>query len=163
MLTYQGATGVAPSFSQFLQSVAAIRSGAQTPSSLFTTLSPAGLSVTQVYNNLLSRNPTSAELAASATPLAAFNTIIAGSEFQTGADSKTHTNQLYIRLLYYVTLSRDPDAGGLNFWIGVANSVGNGIFYTASSAGRINNVIGTGSTTGFLGFVGSPEFQFLFQ
>jgi hypothetical protein len=163
MLTYQGATGVAPSFSQFLQSVAAIRSGAQTPSSLFTSLAPAGLTVTQVYNNLLSRNPTSAELAASATPLAAFNTIIASSEFQTGADSKTHTNTLFIRLLYYVTLSRDPDAGGLNFWVGVANSVGNGVFYTSTSAGRINNLIGTGSTTGFLGFVGSPEFQFLFQ
>jgi hypothetical protein len=165
MLAYQGATGVAPSFSQFLQSVAALRSGALTPATLFSSLAPSGLTTTQVYQNLLGRNPNSTE--AAQTPFAAFQSIIASSEFQTGSDIKTHTNTLYIRWLYYVILSRDPDVGGLNFWLNIANSIGNGVYYAGQAplAARINNIIGTGSTSpgSFLGYAGSPEFQFLFQ
>jgi len=72
-----------------------------------------------------------------------------------------HTNALYVRMLYYVILSRDPDPGGLSFWEGVANSGGPGILFQGSAGyGTRIQILGPGTPN--QGFIGSPEFQGLF-
>jgi hypothetical protein len=60
------------------------------------------------------------------TPVGAAN-----NEFQSTGNYHTtvaadHTTGLYVQMIYYMTVSRDPDAGGLAFWTGVANSGGAG-------------------------------------
>ena len=69
-----------------------------------------------------------------------------------------HTNNLYIYLLYFTTLSRDPDAGGLEFWFGQANSGGAGILFQGSTEAAVRiSILGTGAVGE--GFIGSGEFQ----
>ena len=60
-----------------------------------------------------------------------------------------------------MTLSRDPDAGGLSFWTGIANGGGPGLLFSggAGFATRIQ-ILGPGTPN--QGFIGSPEFQGLF-
>jgi hypothetical protein len=97
----------------------------------------------------------------STTPIGSTN-----NEFQsTGIYNTTiaadHTNALYVQMIYYVTVSRDPDAGGLAFWTGVANSGGPGVlFQGAVGYGTRIQILGPGTPN--QGFIGSPEFQGLF-
>ena len=63
------------------------------------------------------------------TPVGATN-----NEFQsTGIYHTTlaadHTNGLYVQMIYYVTLSRDPDPAGFAFWTGIANGGGPGLLF----------------------------------
>ncbi len=180
MAAYQAATGAAPNYAQFTAAVTPIRAGTQTVSQSFISLiaTSSGYSATTLYQNLLGRAPTSSEIAgAGATPssLAAwFETLIGypgnatpvstpDNEFQsTGSYRATdHTNSLYVRMLYFVILGRDPDSGGLAFWLGVANSGGPGLLFQgpAGYATRIQ-ILGPGTPN--QGFIGSPEFQGLF-
>ena len=58
---------------------------------------------------------------ANTTPVSAAN-----NEFQsTGIYQTTlaadHTHSLYMTMVYFVTLSRDPDPSGFSFWLGIAN------------------------------------------
>ena len=90
--------------------------------------------------------------------------MFAGSnEFQsTGTFHATdHTNGLYVQMIYYVTLSRDPDPAGLAFWTGVANSGGPGLLFQGN-AGFSTRIQILGPGTPNQGFIGSPEFQGLF-
>lgn len=95
------------------------------------------------------------------TPVGAAN-----NEFQsTGSYHTTlaadHTNGLYVQMIYYVTLSRNPDASGLAFWTGVANDGGPGVLFQGSAGyGTRIQILGPGTPT--QGFIGSPEFQGLF-
>ncbi len=163
MIAYQGATGAPPTYAQWATAVAAIRTGAQTPVGLLTQLTP-GLTVTQLYQNLLGRAPTATE--ATQSLAAAYTAITTSNEFKnlTTPAGTDHSNFLWVRLIYYVTLNRDPDTGGLQFWINQANTTyGPGIFYGTSPAAiqaRVN-IIGPG--TPLQGFAGSPEFQGLFN
>ena len=90
----------------------------------------------------------------------------ANNEFQsTGIYQTTlaadHTNGLYVQMIYYVTLSRDPDPAGFAFWLGVANSGGPGVLFQGSAGyGTRIQILGPGTPT--QGFIGSPEFQGLF-
>ena len=88
--------------------------------------------------------------------------LIGSPEFQsTGTFLTDHTNALYIRMLYFVILGRDPDPSGFNFWVGIANGGGPGILFqgTAGSGSRLA-ILGLGTPNE--GFIGSPEFQGLF-
>jgi hypothetical protein len=64
-------------------------------------------------------------------------------------------------MIYYVTVSRDPDSSGLAFWLGIANSGGPGILFQGS-AGYSTRIQILGPGTPNQGFIGSPEFQALF-
>ena len=68
-----------------------------------------------------------------------------------------HTNGLYITMLYYVILDRNPDEGGYQYWLGIANGGGAGILFqgTAGYPTRFQ-ILGPG--TQGQGFIGSPEF-----
>ena len=180
MAAYQAATGAPPTYAQFSAAVAAIRLNQQTVPGLFGSLVPAsGFTAATLYQNLLNRAPTAAESSA-CTPLAAcFQTIIgypsnntpvgaASNEWQsTGTFANTvsatgdHTNALYINMLYFVILNRDPDAGGLQFWTNVANNGGAGVLFqgAAGDPARLQ-ILGPGPGSGF---IGSTEFQSLFQ
>jgi hypothetical protein len=178
MAVYLAATGAPPSFNQFIAGVAAIRTN-QTVAGLFNSLTPAGYSATTLYQNLLGRTPTANEIAsANAAGLASwFQTLIGfpnnttpvfspNNEFQSTGTfhnglASDHTNPLYVRMIYYVTVSRDPDAGGLSFWTGIANGGGPGLLFqgTAGLPTRIQ-ILGPGTPN--QGFIGSPEFQGLF-
>jgi len=175
MAAYQAATGTPPTYAQYAAAVAAVRSGGQTIAGLFNSLIGSGYSATNLYQNLLGRAPTPSEISQanpvgfavwfenligypnSATPV---NT--ANNEFQsTGSFHTDHSNPLYVRMVYYVTVSRDPDTDGFNFWLGVANTGGAGILFqgTAGYSTRIQ-ILGPGTPN--QGFIGSPEFQGLF-
>jgi hypothetical protein len=176
MAAYQAVTGNAPSYEQF---VPAVTSG-QGAVALFNSLVAAnpGFTPADMYQNLLNRQPSSADSACIASGLVqCFETIIGypaantpvgavNNEFQSTGTYHTgltadHTNSLYVKLLYYLILRRDPDGGGLAFWINVANSGGPGLLFqgAAGYATRIE-IVGTGTPNE--GFVGSPEFQGLF-
>ncbi|HTX39891.1 MAG TPA: BACON domain-containing carbohydrate-binding protein [Bryobacteraceae bacterium] len=175
MATYQAATGAAPSFAQFTAAVARLRAGAQTVAGLFNSLTAAGYSSTNLYQNLLGRAPTGADSACINTGLSTcFQTIVGypssttpvgapSNEFQsTGIyHSVDHTNGLYATMIYFVTLSRDPDPSGLAFWTGVANSGGPGLLFQGS-AGYATRIQILGPGTPNQGFIGSTEFQGLF-
>ncbi len=172
---YQAATGAPPTYAQFTAAVSAVRSGAQTVGGLFTSLLGAGYSATTLYQNLLSRAPVASEVNAynSNGAVAAFETVIgypssvtpvgaANNEFQsTGTYHVDHTNALYMDLLYYTILSRDPDPSGFAFWVGVANTGGAGVLFQgpAGYSTRIQ-ILGPGTLN--QGFIGSSEFQGLF-
>ena len=174
MATYQAATGSAPTYAQFTAAVAGIRGG-QTVASLFRSLTAAGFSANDLYENLLNRPPTAAETSsASQAGLASwFETMIGypnsatpvntpDNEFQsTGTYRVDHTNPLYVAMLYYAILGRDPDAGGLAYWTGIANSGGPGLLFQGS-AGYATRLQILGPGTPNQGFIGSPEFQGLF-
>jgi hypothetical protein len=163
MIAYQGATGAPPTFAQWSASVAQLRSGAQTPTGLLTQLNP-NLTTAQLYQNLLGRAPNATE--ATQSVAAAYTAITTSAEFKnttspTGVD---HSNFLWVRLVYFVTVSRDPDTGGLQFWINQAGTLyGPGIFYGSSTAAQTARIAILGPGTPNQGFVGSPEFQNLFN
>jgi hypothetical protein len=188
MATYQAATGSAPNYVQFSGAVAGIRAGTQTISQLFDSLVGAGFgySAATLYQNLLNRAATSAESSDCALvglsacfqtlfgfPSAATPVSAANNEFQsTGsfhaasagcpACGVDHTNGLYIAMLYYTVLGRDYDGPGYNFWLGIANAGGPGILFqgAAGYAARIQ-IVGPGTPN--QGFIGSTEFQGLYQ
>jgi hypothetical protein len=188
MATYQAATGAPPTFATFSAAVTSIRNGTQTIPGLFAALiaSNSAYSATTLYQNLLNRAPTAAESAACTTLATCFETIVgfpasttivvANNEFQstcgtnsctgiagiTHASSGDHTNALYIRMLYFTILGRDPDLGGLGFWLGIANAGGPGLLFQGSAGypTRIQ-IEGTGAPN--QGFVGSPEFLAMYQ
>jgi hypothetical protein len=180
MAAYQAATGNPPTYAQFSAAVAGIRAGTRTAGSLFSSLIGSGYTATTLYQNLLGRIPSSSEITeANTAGLASwFQTLIgfpatttpvatANNEFQsTGtfanrtSTTGDHTNALYIRLLYFTTLRRDPDPGGLNYWLGVADTGGAGILFQGSVTLNVRiQIDGPGSGQGF---AGSPEFQALF-
>ena len=175
MAAYQAATGSAPTYSQFTAAVTATRSGTQSVTGLFNSLVNAGYSATNLYQNLLARAPSAGEISqannaglaswfetligypAAATPIGAAN-----NEFQsTGSFHTDHANALYIEMLYYLILTRDVDQGGLNFWVGIANTGGPGILFQGSSA-YLTRIQILGPGTPDQGFIGSAEFQGLF-
>jgi len=182
--TYQAATGAVPSYTQFLTSVAAVRSGAQTIAQLYTALITGNstYSATTLYQNLLARAPTGSETASAGNTPASWaawcQTLIAypayvtpadatNNEFQSTGTYRTtdHTNAMYIAMLYYTILDRDLDGAGYNFWVGVANSGGPGVQFQGGAGGsgyptRIQ-ILGPGTPN--QGFIGSPEFQGLYQ
>jgi hypothetical protein len=179
MAAYQAATGAAPTYAQFAAAVPGIRAGTRTVAGLFNSLIAPGYSATTLYQNLLNRAPSASEIAsANAAGMAGwFQTLIGypgiltpinspNNEFQsTGTFHTTvaadHTNGLYVRMIYYVTLGRDLDAGGFAFWVGIANGGGPGLLFQgqAGYATRIS-ILGSGAPNE--GFIGSPEFQGLF-
>ena len=74
-------------------------------------------------------------------------------------------------MMYYTILVRDPDAGGLNFWVNSAtNPPGQpGLYYVTPRPGATYAmklaIIGQAVPPNplMLGFLGSPEFQGLIQ
>jgi len=179
MAAYQAATGGPPSYAQFTAAVTGVRAGTQTVNGLFNALIGSGYTATTQYQNLLNRQPSASEFStANDAGLAAWFEYLIGypgtttpinspnNEFQsTGAFhtalSADHTNGLYVQMIYYVTLSRDPDAAGLAFWTGIANSGGPGVLFEGSAGyGTRIQILGPGTPN--QGFIGSPEFQGLF-
>lgn len=191
MAAYQAATGGAPSYAQFTAAVPAIKAGTQTITGLFSSLiaSNSTYTATTLYQNLLNRLPTTTESSDCTTAglPACFSTLIGfpstngtiivpANEFQstcgtslcsgisgvTHAATGDHTNSLYVTMLYFVILDRDPDLGGLNFWIGIANGGGPGLLFQGATGypTRIQ-ILGTGVPN--QGFTGSPEFLAKFQ
>ena len=193
MEAYQAATGAGPNLAAFNAAVLQVRLGGTTPAGLFSSLSSTvtGFSATNLYLNLLNRAPTTGEAStcngnltlcftnltlaaqASATPFGPGTSLefLSTGTFANHTASCTtgtctvpgdHTNNLYVRLLYFTILGRDPDAGGLQFWFGIANTGGAGIQFQGSLEQPVRiQILGPG--TQGQGFVGSPEFQALFQ
>ncbi|HTS51163.1 MAG TPA: DUF4214 domain-containing protein [Bryobacteraceae bacterium] len=174
MAAYQAALGTPPTYAQFTGAVAAIRAGSQTVSGLFSSLITANYTAANLYQNLLNRQPlTNESSAANAAGLPAwFLTLIgypagatidaANNEFQsTGSYRTDHTNALYVQMLYFVILNRDPDQSGLSFWLGVANGGGAGVLFQGAPGFNTRiQLLGTGTTNE--GLIGSPEFQGMF-
>jgi uncharacterized repeat protein (TIGR01451 family) len=178
MAAYQAATGAPPSYAQFTAVIASVRAGAQTVPGLFNSLIGSSFTAATLYQNLLNRAPTGADSACISTGLGACFQSIVGypssttpvgaldNEFQsTGIYQTTlaadHTNALYLQMLYYTILGRDPDAAGFTFWLGITNSGGPGILFQGS-AGYPTRIQILGPGTPNQGFIGSPEFQSLF-
>ncbi len=180
MATYQAATGAPPTYAQFTGAFPGVRAGTQTIAQLFMSLiaSNSGYSAATLYQNLLNRAPTSSETASAGTTAAVlaawFQTLIGypsnstpasapNNEFQSTGTfhaAADHTNSLYVQMLYYTILGRDPDSAGLAFWVGVANSGGPGVLFQAAGYGTRIQILGPGVPN--QGFIGSPEFQGLF-
>jgi Domain of unknown function (DUF4214) len=185
---YQAATNAPPTFAAFTSSVLSVRYGGLTVGNVFSSLIAGNTlySTTNLYQNLLGRAPGSGDAACVASgAVACFQTIIGlgtsanpvgpgtNSEFwstgtfanHTGACttgictvSGDHTNLLYMYMLYFTTLNRDPDAGGLQFWFGIANGGGAGVLFQGGLEQPVRiQVEGTG--TPGQGFIGSSEFQ----
>lgn len=156
---YQGALGRLPSFTEYFTALAGIRSNSQAAQQMFNTLlgtsSNSAAVTVSMYLSLLGRAPTTAEMniGVNQPPYTLFQTLTASQEF------RNNTNPLYIQMLYFLILSRTPDQAGFNFWVGVANQ-GSSEIYFNSPATRIT-ILGTGQPGE--GFIGSPEFQGLFQ
>ena len=100
--------------------------------------------VTLLFTNALQRQPSPAEVATFVAQLQSgvsrdnvAQTILNAPEFQTGA-----VNRLNAFLMYFTTLSRNPDAGGVAGWIQLLNS-------------------GLTVQQALAGFIGSPEFLLL--
>ena len=179
MAAYQAATGAPPTYAQFTAAAMRIRTGTQTVSDLFNSLIGSGYTVTALYQNLLSRPPTAGEISA-ANPLGfavEFENLIgypsrttpvgaANNEFQStgtyhttpGAD---HSNALYVQMLYYVILGRDPDPPGFGYWLSIANASGPGLLFQGN-AGYATRIQLVGPGAAGQGLIGSPEFQGLF-
>ncbi len=181
--TYQAATGAPPTYAQFTAAVAPLRAGTQTAGSLFSALiaGNSSFSAATLYQNLLDRAPAPSEVSDfQAGPVSWFQTLIGfpatstpaaavNNEFQstgTFADHASaagdHTNSLYITMLYFVILSRDPDVGGLAFWIGVAGTGGAGLLFQGP-AGLPTRFQILGAGLPLQGFLGSVEFEGLYQ
>ncbi|HTX33525.1 MAG TPA: DUF4214 domain-containing protein [Bryobacteraceae bacterium] len=172
---YQAASGGPPTYLQYTAAVNAMRAGTGTVANLFTSLLGAGYSATTLYENLLNRAPVATEVTAynSNGPLATFESLIgypsnvtpvgaSNNEFQsTGSYHIDHSNALYMDMLYFTILSRDPDPSGFSFWLGIANSGGPGLlFQGAAGFGTRIQILGPGTPN--QGFIGSTEFQGLF-
>jgi len=82
--------------------------------------------------------------------------------FASAGVTNDHSNSMFVTLLYFAVLARDPDAGGFTFWSGVANGGGSGIYFQAAAAGVNARGLVEGPGTPGVGLVGSPEFQNLF-
>jgi hypothetical protein len=178
MAAYQAATGAPPTYAQFAAAVASLRAGTETLPGLFTSLIGGVYTSATLFQNLLNRQPTAADSNCTSMTLAnCFQSLVGvpsnttpvgatNNEFQsTGTYHTTlaadHTNGLYVQMIYYVTVSRDPDAAGLSFWTGIANSGGPGVlFQGAAGYGTRIQILGPGTPN--QGFIGSPEFQGLF-
>ena len=185
MAAWQAATGAPPTFAEYTNSVGNLRNGSQSVTSLFTTLSNnanPSYSAANLYQNLLGRAPGSGDSACIASGLAnCFATIIGSpatnnpvqatnNEFQSTGTFQNlhagaagdHSNNLYINLLYVAILGRTADPGGLQYWLGIANGGGAGLdFQGATGYPTRIQILGPG--TAGQGFIGSPEFQSLFQ
>ncbi len=184
MVVYQAALNRSPTFAEYSKALTGIRSGSQDAPSLYAALlgsseyaskfgSPSDNTsfVTNLYQHLLGRAPNSAELTVAVAQLIAgqsqfsvLTNLYGGAEFRnSGAfnspSSPDHSNALYITMLYYLILGRDVDSAGLNFWTSVANGGGPGVYFN-SPATRIV-ILGIGQPGE--GYIGSPEFQGLFQ
>ena len=181
MATYQAATGAPPSYAQFPPALGGIRSGSQSIVGLFDSLIAGnnGFNAATLYQNLFNRAPAVGEAVAcsplsscfqnligypaNTTPAAAMN-----NEFQSTGSYANHasaagdyTNSLYITMLYFVITGRDPDAGGLAFWTGIANRGGAGLEFQGSAGiGTRLQILGPG--TPGQGFLGGTEFNGLF-
>jgi hypothetical protein len=149
--------------------------------SLFSSLISGSYSATNLYENLLNRAPQasdgSCETATGSALVGCFETITGypvsssenpvgpgtNNEFQsTGTYSGTdHTNALYVQMLYYVILDRNPDSLGFSFWLGIANDGGPGVLFQGP-AGYNDRIQILGPGTAGQGFIGSAEFQNLF-
>jgi len=183
---YQAGTGAPPTFAAFSNSVMQVRLGNQTIPGLFTALmnGNSAYSGTTLYQNLLNRSTTAGDAACISSGMAAcFQTLIgftnAGSptpyfvnnnEFQSTGTFQNlhagaagdHSNPLYINMLYFVTLGRQADQGGLNFWDGIANGGGAGLLFQGNTGLPTRlQIEGTGVPN--QGFIGSAEFQSHFQ
>ncbi len=139
---------------------------------------PAGnvsKAIANLYRNMLRRQPGDAELAAGVATVAnsgmpgLFAAVFTGAEFRnTGAFASAgaaadHSNNLFITMMYFAVLARDPDAAGFAFWVAVANSGGAGIYFQPAGSRGANlryRVEGPGAPN--QGLVGSSEFQSLF-
>jgi len=174
MAAYQAATGAPPTFAQYNAAASSVHAGAQSIPGLFSSLVGGSFTMGNLYQNLLNRAPGPSDSSCTSMTLAdCFQAIIgypssvtpvgaANSEFQsTGSFHADHTNGLYAQMIYYVTLSRDPDPSGLAFWTGVANTGGPGVLFQGS-AGYPTRIQILGPGTPNQGFIGSPEFQSLF-
>ncbi len=73
-----------------------------------------------------------------------------------------HTNSLYITMLYFVILNRDPDSGGMAYWLGIANQGGAGLLFRKFPPAS-RRVCRFWSPAAGQGVIGSPEFQGRFQ
>jgi len=104
-------------------------------------------------NITIGYNPAELNAGLAMTPFQLYTALLAGTEFQ------NRSNHLYIKLLYFVILQRDSDPAGFNFWLNVANGGGPGIYFH-SPATRLT-ILGDGQPG--VGFLGSSEFQSLFQ
>jgi len=179
MAAYQAATGAPPTYAQFRVAVTALRAGQVSIATLFGSLAPQDYTPASLYQNLLGRAPSASEAAAvnSQGLSYAFQSLIgfpavnspaasANNEFQsTGSFAGTsaaadHTNALFVRMLYYTILLRDPDPAGLQYWTGVANSGGAGVLFQGN-AGLAWRLAIEGTSAG-QGFAGSAEFQGLY-
>ena len=131
--------------------------------------------IANLYSNMLRRQPAGAELSAGLATVAnsglpgLFAALFAGAEFRnTGAFASLaaaadRSNNLFVTLIYYAVLARDPDPSGLAFWLSVANSGGSGIYFQPPNSRGANmryQVEGPGISN--QGLVGSIEFQSLF-
>ena len=174
MAAYQAASGAPPTFAQYTAAGASIRAGTSL-GGLFNSLIGGSYTAGTLYQNLLDRQPTGAEITAATNAGLAnwFETLIGypgsvtpmstpNNEFQsTGTFHMDHTNALYVQMVYYVTLNRDPDPDGFAFWLSVANNGGPGIlFQGAAGFPTRTQILGPGTPN--QGFIGSPEFQGLF-
>jgi Putative binding domain, N-terminal/Domain of unknown function (DUF4214) len=181
---YQAATGAPPDYAHYTNSVANVRLGSQTITGLFTALSNANpsYSFTTLYQNMLNRAPTASDSSCTSMTLVnCFVTLLGYPSSSTPVGPGTnleflstgtftslhsaasdHTNVLYINELYFTILAREPDAGGLEYWLGIANSGGAGVLFQgpAGSPTRIQ-IEGNGLPNN--GFIGSGEFQGLYQ
>jgi hypothetical protein len=179
MAAYQAATGGPPTYAQFTAAVTSVRAGTETVTGLFRSLIGSSFTATTLYQNLLNRQPSGSEISnATDAGLAVWFEYLIGypgtttpinspnNEFQsTGTFHTTlaadHTNALYVQMIYYVTLSRDPDPAGFAFWLGIANTGGPGLLFQGSAGyGTRIQIMGPGTPN--QGFIGSPEFQGLF-
>jgi hypothetical protein len=174
MAAYQAVLGAPPTYAQFTGALTAIRKGTQTAGGLFASLTNTNCTVANLYQNLLNRQPLESEIAsANAAGLPAwFQALIgypagtaiaaANNEFQsTGSYQTDHTNALYIQMLYFVILGRDPDPGGLSFWLGLAKGGGPGVLFQGAAGFNTRiQILGVGTPNE--GFIGSAEFQGLF-
>ncbi len=180
MAVYQAVAGAPPTFAQYTAAVASLRAGTQTVTSLFNSLVNGSYSAVNLYQNLLNRAPSTGEISSAnqAGLAGSFEQLIGypnsttpvnspNNEFQsTGTYHTTlaadHTNALYVQMIYYVTVGRDPDPSGFTFWLGVANQGGPGLLFEGNAGyGTRIQILGPGTPN--QGFIGSPEFQSLFS
>jgi ankyrin repeat protein len=166
---HQAINGSAPGYRTYLAALEALRNGTTAESQFAAILggSPcsgsAQATVECLYENMLGRAPTSSEISAGIPqqPFLLFASLLTGPEFQsTGGFTADHTNSLYVTMLFYLILEREPKASELASWLSVANGGGPGIYYNQRP-----EILGPGSTQLQIlgngqsaGFTGSAEF-----
>ena len=91
-----------------------------------------------------------------------FNPTAPPIQIFTKAEFQATTNPLFIQMLYFAILGRDyapADQAGFDFWLTVANTGGTGIYFNSTATRQL--IEGPGIPG--VGFVGSPEFQDMFN